>query len=260
MNKINATIEKMGRPLLGVALHTYNPAFVEIAGLLGFHIIWIEMEHAAISFAQAVDLCRVASGMDLLTMIRIPDSRRENVLKAAECGPDIIDLPMGDTPEVLRELVQHARYAPYGNRGFFSSSRATRYGVGDIAEEQKRISENLCLLSQIETVQAVKRADELCSVPGVDGVFIGPGDLSTSMGLPGQMEHPNMHIALEKVITTAKEHGKLVALAYGGPNARMWVDKGVDILFCASETACLKAGAQAILAQVSDDLYTEKVL
>ena len=254
MSKIHAAIEKRGSPLLGVAVHTYNPAFVEIAGLLGFHILWIEMEHLTISFSEAMDLCRIASGMNLLTMIRIPDSRRENVLKAAECGPDIIDLPMGNTPEALGELVQNARYAPYGNRGFFGSSRAVRYGIGDIAEEQKRISEHLCLLSQIETVEAVARADELCCVPGVDGIFIGPGDLSTSMGLPGQIEHPNMHEALEKTITTAKQHGKLVALAYGGPNVRMWVDKGVDMLFCTSETACLKMGAQAVLAQLSDEL------
>jgi 2-keto-3-deoxy-L-rhamnonate aldolase RhmA len=103
MNRLHRAISLAnGKPLLGAALYFYDPIFLEIAAHMGFKVIWIEMEHAAITFAEAADLCRMAAGTGMLTMIRIPDSRRESVLKAAECGPDIIDIPMADSPAKRR--------------------------------------------------------------------------------------------------------------------------------------------------------------
>src|ERR1700679_2899023 len=140
MNRLHLAINRAGgKPLLGAALYFYDPVFLEIAALTGFKVIWIEMEHAAITFAEAADLCRMAGGSGMLTMMRIPDTRRESVLKAAECGPDIIDMPMADSPEQFADLVQNARFAPQGSRGFFSVSRALRYGiVPSIPGEQQK--------------------------------------------------------------------------------------------------------------------------
>src|SRR5580704_18098111 len=110
MNRLHQAIQEAGgRPLLGAALYFYDPVFLEIAAYSGFKVIWIEMEHAPISFAEAAALCRMAAGTGMLTMIRIPDTRRESVLKAAECGPDMIDVPMADSPEQVAELVRYAK-------------------------------------------------------------------------------------------------------------------------------------------------------
>src|SRR5580658_8432709 len=131
MNRLRKAVEQNGgRTLLGAALYFYDPVFLEVAAHLGYQAIWIEMEHAPITFAEAADLCRMASGSGMLTMIRIPDSRRENVLKAAECGPDIIDVPMIQRPEQLQELVSYARFGPVGARGVFSGCRAAGYNMG----------------------------------------------------------------------------------------------------------------------------------
>src|SRR5436305_11016315 len=110
MPRIARAVKEQGAPLLGIAAYFYDPIFLEMAAKLGFRVAWIEMEHAFITFAQAADLCRIAHGLGMLSMIRIPDGRRENVLKAAECGPDIIDLPMVDTSEIAREFVRFARF------------------------------------------------------------------------------------------------------------------------------------------------------
>ncbi|MGQ9630931.1 MAG: HpcH/HpaI aldolase family protein [bacterium] len=257
MNRLDEAIHKNGTPLLGMSINRYDPIFVEILASLGFHILWIEMEHGLLTFAEACDLCRIASGLGLLTMIRIPDSRRENVLKAAECGPDIIDLPMANSPEVLEELVRHARYSPQGNRGFFGSSRAVRYGLGNaLPEERRRINNQLCLMGQIETREAVDRAEELCSVGGIDAVFLGLGDLSDSLGVVGQTDHPSVRQAAERSLSIAKSKGKRVAVADGPANAAIWTRKGADILFCASDVACLKLGMQTILREIRDGLAT----
>lgn len=257
MNSLDKAIEKNGGPLFGIACYFYDPIVIDIAAYLGYHAIWIEMEHQHITFAQACDLCRIAQGQGLLAMIRIPDARRENVLRAAECGPDIIDLPMANSPETVQELVSHARYAPVGNRGLFGSSRAVRYGArGSIAEEQKRINEQLCLMVQIETVEASERANEICGVPGSDAIFLGPGDMSSSCGVPGQTGHPAVREALNKAIVAAKRQGKRVAMATPLADTGYWVKQGVELAFFATDVSCIRLAAQQFIdnvrAQVSD--------
>lgn len=249
MNRLDQAIRSAKRlPLVGVAVQRYDPSFVEIAGHLGFHVLWIEMEHAAITFREAGDLCRIASGAGLLSMIRVPDARRDNVLRAAECGPDIIDLPMANTPDAIRELVRHARYAPEGERGFFGASRAVRYGLaGSIVEERQRVNRDLCLMAQIETREAVDRADELCAVPGIDAFFVGPGDLSASLGVTGEVSHPSVLEAGQKALAAARKRGKRGAVACRAADAAFWASKGADLVFIGSDILCLRTGAQGLL-------------
>jgi len=248
MNRLHLAIERNhGRPLLGAALYFYDPIFLEIAAHMGFQVIWIEMEHAAISFSEAADLCRMAAGTGMLTMVRIPDSRRESVLKAAECGPDIIDIPMADSPEQVADLVRYARFAPQGSRGFFSVSRALKYGIVEsVPDEQQRINQELSLLAQIESDVALQRIDELVSIPGVD-IFIGPSDLAASLGLPGQTSHPRLLKAFETIVRAARAHNKKIVTACAPADFMNWAKLGVDLLFCTNDISCLKAGAQIAL-------------
>jgi 4-hydroxy-2-oxoheptanedioate aldolase len=245
MNRLHQAISLAdGKPLLGAALYFYDPVFLEIAALTGFKVIWIEMEHAAITFAEAADLCRMAAGTGMLTMIRIPDTRRESVLKAAECGPDIIDIPMAESPEQVEELVRYAKFAPEGTRGFFSTSRALKYGIVDnVPDEQQVLNTELSLLAQIETAAALDRLEELASIPNVD-IFIGPADLAASLGFPGQTSHPKVLAAGAEIVRMARKHRKKVVTACGSADFIHWTRLGIDLLFCTNDITCLKAGAQ----------------
>lgn len=245
MNRLHQAIGLAdGKPLLGAALYFYDPVFLEIAALTGFKVIWIEMEHAAITFAEAADLCRMASGSGMLTMIRIPDTRRESVLKAAECGPDIIDIPMAESPEQVEDLVRYAKFAPEGRRGFFSTSRALRYGIVDnVADEQQALNTELSLLAQIETVAGLDRLEELASIPTVD-IFIGPADLAASLGYPGQTNHPKVLAAGAEIVRVARNHNKKLVTACGIADFIHWTRMGIDLLFCTNDITCLKMGAQ----------------
>ena len=248
MNRLHQAIQNNGgKPLLGAALYFYDPVFLEIAAHLGFQAIWIEMEHAAISFAEAADLCRMALGTGMLTMIRVPDSRRESVLKAAECGPDIIDVPMADSPEQVADLVRYARFAPQGSRGFFSVSRALKYGlVQSVPAEQQKLNSELSLLAQIETATALERIEELASIPGVD-IFVGPADLAASLGLPGQTSHPTLLSAFDRIVRAAHVHNKKIITACAPAEFLHWTRRGVDLLFCINDITALKTGAQIAL-------------
>jgi len=257
MNRLHHALSlSEGKPLLGAALYFYDPVFLEIAAHMGFKVIWIEMEHAAITFSEAADLCRMAAGTGMLTMIRVPDARRESVLKAAECGPDIIDVPMADSPEQVAELVRYAKFAPEGARGFFSVSRALKYGIVDsVPAEQQRLNTELSLLAQIETAQALNRIEELAAIPDVD-IFIGPADLAASLGFPGQTSHPKLLEAAERIIDVARRHGKKIVTACGTADFAHWVRMGVDLLFCTNDIVCLKAGAQLALNAANEAIAT----
>jgi 4-hydroxy-2-oxoheptanedioate aldolase len=245
--------EQGGGTLLGAGAYFYDPIFLEICAGLGFRIVWFDMEHCLITFSQAADLCRIASGLGMLTMIRIPDARRENVLRAAECGPDIIDVPMANSPDVLHDLVRYARFKPEGERGSFSASRASHFGLPSYVEEQQRINRDLCLMGQIETAEALERMDDLCAVRGAD-IFIGPLDLSASLGVLGQTAHAKVAEASEAIIRTARKHGKLVAVAAPAADSALWTKLGIDVFFCANDISCMKAGAQAALRQAKEAL------
>lgn len=244
MNRLQQALEQNGGPILGAAAYLYNPTFLEMAALMGYKAAWIEMEHTFLTFAEAADLCRIAAGLGMLTMIRIPDTRRETVLKAGECGPDIIDLPMANTPEVLAELVHNARFPPEGVRGFFSVSRAVKYGLdGKVMDEQQKLNRELCLMIQVETKEAVDRIEELCQVPGIDGIFLGPADLSASLGVPGQTGHKQVFAAAAHTMNVAKAHGKQVAAGVAPNDIPFWIENGVDLLFCINDIAAMKMGA-----------------
>ncbi len=249
MNRLDKALKNAnGNAILGLSVYTFDPLFVEIIAGLGFGALWVEMEHGPITFSEAGTLCRIASGLGLLTMIRIPDTRRENVLKAAEQDPDILAVPMVNTPDIAAEFVRHARYGPAGQRGFFGISRAMRYGmVESVRAQQERINEELCLMIQVETMEAVTRATDLCCTPGIDGIFLGPGDLSTSLGVTGNTRHPKVQEAMEQTIRVAKENGKRVAIACVPADAPHWKEAGVDLLLCGGNIACLREGAAAFL-------------
>lgn len=249
MNRLDKALASSKRKtLLGASIYFYDPIFLEIVGHLGFDVLWIEMEHAFITFAEAADLCRMAAAQNLLTMIRIPDTRRESILKAAECGPDIIDLPMVNTPEQIRELLHFAKFPPAGERGFFSVSRSLRYGLVDsVSAEQQKLNTELSLMVQVETVEAVHRIEELCAIEGID-IFIGPADLSASLGVPGEIAHPKVAEAVRHIVQTARRYNKRIATSINQVDS-FWAGLGVDLLFCANDIVCLKMGAASALKQ-----------
>jgi 4-hydroxy-2-oxoheptanedioate aldolase len=244
--------EQRSGPLLGAATYFNDPVFIEMCAFLGFKVMWIEMEHSHITFAEAVNLIRISQGCGLLTMIRIPNASRENVLKAAECGPDIINIPMANSASDLQELIKFARFSPVGQRGYFSVSRAVQYGViPDVPGEQQKLNTEISLMAQIETEEAVANREEICRVPGVD-IFIGPSDLAATLGVPGETGHKRVQDAAGLAIQSAKKHGKLVAVGAAPADFKFWVKAGVDVLFCTNDTSCLRIGLQSVLQQARE--------
>jgi 2-keto-3-deoxy-L-rhamnonate aldolase RhmA len=156
---------------------------------------------------------------------------------------------MVDTPEQMMEMRKYARFAPAGGRGYFSVSRAVHFGIREsVNEKQQQVNNDLCLMGQIETMEAMERLDELAAVPGVD-LFVGPADLAASLGHPGETAHPRVLEAAAKVVRAARTEGKCIASACGPADFKFWIDQKIDLLFCANDIACLKRGAGLALEE-----------
>jgi 2-keto-3-deoxy-L-rhamnonate aldolase RhmA len=158
---------------------------------------------------------------------------------------------------VLAELVRNAKFPPDGVRGFFSVSRAVKYGLdGKVMDQQQKLNRELCLMIQVETKEAVERIEELCAVPGIEGIFLGPADLSASLGVPGETGHPMVFEAAAHTIKIAKAHGKQIAAGVSPQDIPFWIENGIDLLFCTNDIAAMKLGAQSAMDAAQAGLAT----
>jgi len=246
--------EARQRPLLGFSLSGYDPAFVDVVARVGgYDIIWIEMEHSGMRMRKTESLCRIIDGNGLLSMVRLPGVEREAVLKAAEAGASILMAPMTSSVESVRQFVRHARYSPQGSRGYFGSSRAMNYGIGATpAELRKAANERLMLWAQIETTEALGCMDDLSQVEGIDGIFMGPGDLSAELGVPGLTDHPKVQEAVTRGPECARKHRRYCGTVCSAEMAGYWTKLGMDALFVGSNVSLQVRGAAGLRRQIED--------
>lgn len=217
-----------GRVLFGCGIHSNSARLAELAGHTGFDVVWIEMEHASADLATAESLCVSAEAGGAIPLIRTAGTRREHVLHALEIGGRIIVVPLVNDADTAREVVQHAKYRPLGRRGFNTRSRALMYGLD--LDAMNRANQETCLMPQVETVEAVKNLDEILRVEGVDGVFVGPGDLSADLGRPGKFDDPELCEMVCRCIRKTRAAGRHAGILVGeGPLLDAALDAGADL-------------------------------
>jgi 2-dehydro-3-deoxyglucarate aldolase/4-hydroxy-2-oxoheptanedioate aldolase len=177
-----------GRTPLGAWLSSGAPSTAEALGCAGFDFLVVDMEHTPIDVAQMVDLLRAIAGTPAQAIVRPPWNDMVMIKRAMDAGALSLLLPFVQTAEEARNAVAYTRYPPEGVRGVAGSHRASRYGLVD--GYHMRANAEVCVIVQIETVAALDRLEEIAAVPGVDSIFIGPADLSASMGFLGDMGNP----------------------------------------------------------------------
>ena len=154
-------------------------------------------------------------------------------------------IPFVQSGEEARAAVAATRYPPQGVRGLSVSQRNNKYGT--VKDYFKIVNDNIAVMVQIETMTAVNAIDEICGVDGVDGIFIGPGDLSTTMGHIGNPLHPEVQAAMQKVYASAKAHGKPVGiLAPVEADARRYLEMGATFVAVGSDLGVFRNATQAL--------------
>lgn len=223
----------------------FSPKIVDVLGFLGYECVWIDMEHSDLNYDQIYHLagCARAAGMDVI--VRIPRGEYSTVIKPLEAGANGLVLPHCMSAQDAREFVRKAKFAPLGLRGM-GGGIDSHFGTMPAGEYTKLANEETLLAVMIEDKEAVDAADDIAAVDGIDLLFIGPGDLSQSYGITGQVDHPLMLQAMENVSNACRKHGKAWG-SVGG--AEEYLDKllerGAQFINIASEITTLANGFRA---------------
>lgn len=231
-------VDDRGQPRVvrGVTITSNAPRLAELAGMIGFDTVWIDVEHGTVSFGEIEQLCMATESGGAIPTVRIPDHHRENVLRTVEAGGRIVVVPMIHTAGLARQIVEFGKFPPLGQRGFNMRSRGLRYGLEPPLQSFEEANARTHFFAQIESVEAVENLDALCGVEGLAGVFVGPGDLSTSMGKSGAFSDPEVISTVKGVMRRARELGKHAGLlAMPGPLLDEALEAGCDLVFAGSD-------------------------
>lgn len=233
---------------LGCAFAQFrSPEIPRILKASGFDWAFVDTEHGSFSLETVHDICRVSSLIDFCAVVRVSELHYSQVARALDCGAGGIMFPRVESAELLEQAVSWARFPPAGIRGFGLTNMAVNYKAASFSQMIEHFNENTLVVLQIETVRALEAREELLSVPGVDAVMVGPADLSISLGVPGEFEHPKMIDAMESIRETCVRRGVAPGTQTRSLSlAKIWRERGMLFLGCSSESAMLSEKAREI--------------
>ncbi len=214
--KKNRMKEKLfsGKPSFGVTLTFPSPQLVEIFGRLGFDWVMIDCEHGSISYENVELMVMAAEAAGITAVARPSTNSPDAILRLLDRGAMGIQVPHVNNPTEARQAVEAVKYYPLGKRGLAAGIRAANYGLGiSMAEYAEEANRETLVCIQLEEEEAIKNLDEILKVPGIDVFFVGPSDLSQSLGLPGRSDHPKVIAAMEEVFARIKAAGKIAGSA-----------------------------------------------
>jgi len=244
---------RRGESLVGTMVIAFeSPELAKILKVSGFDFFVVDAEHGGFDYGAVAGILAVAREAGITPMVRIPEVRREVVLKYMEVGARGILLPNAETVDQAKALVEYSKYYPLGNRGVSLFRPHTGFEKIENAVEymQRRNEENILML-QIESPKGVENVERMLDVEGIDAAFIGPNDLSQSMGIMGQTSHPDFIAAVDRVIAAAKQRKKFSGMHMMSVDALVpWMKKGMTLNLWSNEVLLMMDAAKEGLARL----------
>ena len=244
---------KQGQSVFGTFVKLNDPAIVEVLALAGFDFFVLDNEHVAMDWAQITNMVRAAEAFNITPLIRVRENRPVEILQCLDLGYAGVQVPNVDTAAEARELVSSVKYGPQGSRGLSPSIRACRYGTMSVENYTQCANENTLVVSHCETETCVNNLSDILAVEGVDVIFLGPMDLSQSLGIPGDLANPRLKSTIElvkkKVLTEGS--GKAVGTVAGNAEAaKKLVSEGVQYLLISSDQGLVLNSGKSILENI----------
>ncbi|MBI1357708.1 MAG: aldolase [Acidobacteria bacterium] len=254
MQRVSAKAKLSERRFLtGPFVETPAPEMVEALGLAGFDIAIIDCEHAAFSGEQVRHLLRAAVVAGLAPLVRVRENAPGPILEALDLGATGLHIPQIANAADAERAVRAARFPPLGERGFNPFVRAGRYGSLPVAELRREAADDTLLVLHIEAEAALEHIDEILAVPGVDVAFLGPYDMSQTLGVPGEVTHPKVLQALRAVVEAARRRGVVVGCFASRPeHAALWLREGVTYLAYSVDSYLFLEAARAARTAIEE--------
>ena len=230
----NTVKEKLnnGGSVVGTFFEIGGSSAVECLGIAGLDFLIIDSEHGPFDVESTMDFIRTAEMRDITPFVRVKDTSRSSILKMLDIGAKGLVIPCINTVEEVKKIIEYGKYYPLGNRGFFFG-RAAGYGYDDPAKNVGSYFE-ICnretmLIPQCETSGCLENIEDIVSLEGVDGIFIGPYDLSIGMGKAAQFDDPEFKAAIKRICSACKNAGKPVFIfSANTETAKKYLDDGFN--------------------------------
>ena len=241
-----------GEMVLGTIISEIrNPNIAYILGQCGFEFFIIDNEHGSYNPETIANMVAAARGAGLEVIVRIPEITRTNILKPLDAGAAGLLVPMVNTADEAREVIKHAKYPPMGERGAALRRPHSGYARVNAADYLKKANEDTLIIVQAETTQAIENIDEIASVKGVDCVFVGPFDLSISLGIPGLVNDPIEVEAIDKIQKACIKNNVVPGiLMFDQKLMEYWIKKGFRFAVYSSDITMLADAAASTVHEL----------
>jgi 2-keto-3-deoxy-L-rhamnonate aldolase RhmA len=236
-----------GRPVAGMTITINSVDAAAHAAAMGFDFLWIEMEHSPITLETLRNMVLAVRALPAVPFARVPVNEIWTAKRVLDMGVAGVVFPFTSTPELARQAADACRYPPLGKRG--SGATLARFCWPETAGNYHDLAdENIVVVAVIEEARAVESIDEIAATPGVDVLFIGTSDLSFSLGLRGNDEHPAAQEAIARVLAAGKRHGKTVGRpARTAGSIQEYLAQGFRFFQAPTDLGFMAAGASQYL-------------
>lgn len=261
INEKNALKEKLcvGQKPIGTFCELMSENVVEALGYTGLDYVIFDNEHSPIEAETTLAMVRAAEHGGITPLARVRGISRPAVLKLLDVGVQGLIVPNVKTIDDVKQLVSWSKYPPIGNRGF-SGSRKDGWGFMlnmNVPDTMAYFNDRVLLIPQCETMEALNAIEEIAAVEGVDGVFVGPFDLSIALGIPGEFDNPLFKNALARIINACRNAGKFTMIFAGtGQAAADDFRAGFDSVACSMDAAFLVNGCKRELDSIRSALQS----
>jgi 2-keto-3-deoxy-L-rhamnonate aldolase RhmA len=242
---------KQGDLLLGqMVLELFTPGIGPMLAACGLDFVIYDMEHGRCDIALLAEMVAACRGGDIFPIARVPDAACAPLSRILDLGARGVMVPRVETRQQAEDIVSQLKYAPMGRRGVATGIAHDLYRAGG-AEFFAQANEETCVILMLETEKAFEHLDEILSVPGVDIAWIGHYDLTVSMGIPLQFEHPRLLAAMDALVAACQRHG--VAPGFMPPtpeSATHWIGKGFRAISLGSDIGVFLDGMRKFRAHV----------
>jgi len=237
-----------GDTLIGALLQMPLPEVAETFVQAGYDWLFVDLEHSPMDARNALDVLAAVDSR-IPCVVRVPWNDEANLKKVLDIGATGVIVPLVNSSEDARLAVGRCKYPPAGFRSV-GITRAQRFDL-DFEAYMRRANDEIAVIVQIEHIEAVKNIDAILDVPGIDGVFVGPFDMSGSMGLPGQINHPEVQKAIRQVISACEKRDVARCIyAHTPQHATTYMQQGYRVIGLCTDYIMLARTAADYLRQV----------
>lgn len=230
---------KEGRVCFGTFIRL-GPAAVEILGHAGWDFVVIDMEHGVFDFTNVEHMVRAARYAGISSLVRVPEPTPSYIMRVVDAGAEGVQIPQVENAETARLVSQAARYFPEGKRGLCSFVRAANYSAIPPDDHMATSNEEVLTVIHIEGERAVLEIEAIIGTPGIDVIFLGPWDLSQSLGVPGKTKDRRVVELMERVIASCRKKGIISGtFVRFVDEAKYWIDRGVQYMMLSTDAGLL---------------------